>query len=539
MLIIPSVFSDHMVLQRNKKVAVWGESNQEKVTASLLDEGKVIACVQTSVKDGTWFLYLPPCKAGGPYKMVISDEEAELSFSDIMMGEVWLASGQSNMEFEIQNCKDGENIVKNATDEGVRFYYTPKVAWVGEELLKEEEKTSWELCSPESCGRWSAVGYFFAKKIAKELGVTVGVIGCNWGGTSASVWMPFDKLREKENTSIYVKEYEEATKEQTEEAYLEEYYRYKRDQAEFERKCSAYYATAENPTWEEALALCGENLYPGPVGPRNEHRPAGLYESMLKRVMPYSLAGFLYYQGEEDDTKPYIYGDLMEALISQWRADWSDETLPFLLVQLPMFTDAGVEDYKNWAFLREAQMHIFDTVKNTGIAVALDMGEYNNIHPIDKLPVGMRLAYQALSGVYYDRLSETQKEEVDGNAFGPLYRDYYVENEKLYLSFEHADNGIVVKQVDSADSIALGFEIAGEDGVYKPANVAFVDEQSEWQIRLSAEEVLEPAYARYCWTNYAEVYVFGANGIPMAPFRTSKKDGAIATGNSREGRTVE
>lgn len=517
MLTTAAIFSDYMVLQRNKRIAVWGSSDAPSVSICLHGQEQEV-CVEQDVADGKWYAELPPQEAGGPYRLEITSGKDWITFEDVMIGEVWLAGGQSNMEFELQNCKGGGQIVKNATPGSVRFYYTPKVAWLGEELAEAERTSAWELFTPEACAKWSAVGYFFAERIAKELGVTVGIIGCNWGGTSASCWMGRKALEEYKSLSSYLEEYDKATDGQDEETYLKEYQAYVEYQARFDRQVGEYYKTNPDANWDEAIALFGENQYPGPMGPRNFTRPCGLYETMLQRVMPYTLAGFLYYQAEEDDHKPRIYDTLLTALIRQWRKDWKDDALPFLIVQLPVFRNEGEDDYQNWAFLREAQMRVFQTVRNTGIAVTLELGEDRNIHPLDKKPVGERLALQALYSVYR-KIKEKE-------AFGPIYRDYHIEDDRLVTEFDHAEDGIVFESEDD-----LGFELAGADRHYYQAK-AYAD---GYKIVLSAAEVPKPVSARYCWTNYRKVAVFGSNHLPMAPFRTDKADGAVAYG-SRQGR---
>lgn len=525
MLQLPAIFSDYMVLQREKNIAVWGQTDRAAVSVSL--HGKTVEAV---VQDGNFEAVLPPVGAGGPYELKVlakdgvdgtagKTEESveEIIFQDVMIGEVWLAGGQSNMELELQNSKDGAEVVKNARNDRIRYYYTPKIPWVGDPLYEAEAKSTWERCLPETAGRWSAVGYYFAEKLAGDLDVTVGIIGCNWGGTSASCWVSREVLENDRAISNYIEDYDQIVAKQDPEEHIRAREAYIAYQTEFERKVGHYYETAENPTWEEALELFGENQYPGPMGPRSEFRPCGLYETMIQRIVPYTLAGFLYYQGEEDDHRPYTYYELLSGLIRQWRRDWRDETLPFLLVQLPMFQNDGEPDYQNWPFIREAQMRVFQTVKNTGIAVALDQGEYANIHPVRKDIVGERLADQALCQVYGKKKS-TQ-------AYGPIYRTYRICGNQMILSFHYAESGIHC----TADQIT-GFEIAGADRKYYPA-----DAQVEGgEVLISSPEVARPMYARYCWTNYREVTLFGANQMPMAPFRTSQLDGAIATG-SRNG----
>ena len=519
MLKLPAIFSDHMVLQRNKNIAVWGESSPGIVTVSLNN-----CTVETEVQNGKWELFLPPHKAGGPYQMVIKNGNDVINFNDIIIGEVWLAGGQSNMEFELQNSTGGSDIIKNASGDNVRFYYTPKVAWKGEELYKAEEESSWSKFNPLDCKIWSAAGYHFADKLSKRLGVTVGIIGCNWGGTSASCWISRNFLKQVPCLSSYLEEYDNIVKDQDEAEYIKELEEYFIYQEEFNKNASHYFETAKNPTWEEAEELFGKSRYPGPMGPRSANRPCGLYESMLARIMPYTIAGFLYYQGEEDSNKPYTYYELLLTLVKQWRHDWKDETLPFMVVQLPVFQDEREPDYKNWPFIREAQMRLYNNIKNTGIAVILECGEYNNIHPVDKEPVGERLMLQAMYHVYGGISAQ--------EAFGPVYKSHYTEGNKMYIKFQYADPQVLFQKEDKSQGIICSeenetnFEIAGADKKYFPAEAAIKGDS----VILWSASVKKPMYARYFWTNYNKVTLFGENGIPVAPFRTSYEDGSKVLG---------
>lgn len=236
--------------------------------------------------------------------------------------------------------------------------------------------------------------------------------------------------------------------------------------------------------------------------------------------MPYTIAGFLYYQGEEDSNKPYTYYELLLTLVKQWRHDWKDETLPFMVVQLPVFQDEREPDYKNWPFIREAQMRLYNNIKNTGIAVILECGEYNNIHPVDKEPVGERLMLQAMYHVYGGISAQ--------EAFGPVYKSHYTEGNKMYIKFQYADPQVLCQKEDKSQGIICSeenetnFEIAGADKKYFPAEAVIKGDS----VILWSASVKKPVYARYFWTNYNKVTLFGANGIPVAPFRTSYEDGS-------------
>lgn len=531
MISLPAIFSDNMVLQRNKEIRIWGGSSDEKVRVSLADTELEVPC-----QDGSWMVKLPAMPAGGPYTLSVWDSDDKTELKNVMLGEVWIAGGQSNMELELANSLGGKEKVDSTVDDGIRYYYTPKWAWEGDELTQAEMEASWEIMKPSVSGRWSAVGYYFAEKLAKELGVTVGIIGCNWGGTSAACWTSEESLAADEKLRIYLDEYNRVIEGMDFEAYDREWKDYEEYQARFDKNVANYYVTYPNPTWEEAISLFGENKYPGPMGPKNWTRPCGLYNTMLKKVAPYTLAGCIYYQGEEDDQRPYTYRRLLTALIEQWRRDWEDEKLPFFIVQLPGFLGEGEVDFKNWPFIREAQMDVYKNVDNTGIAVTIELGDKRNIHPTDKKPVGERLANAALYQVY-DKNNQDE-------AFAPMYCGCDTQEDKMYISFEYADAGL--KNI--TDTIE-NFEIAGEDKKYYPAKARLVssayvsgeayddDDEVRNVIELSAADVQTPKYARYCWANYCEVTLFGKNGLPVAPFRTSREDGSSFTG-SRNGLMV-
>lgn len=512
MLRLAPVFSDHMVLQREKEIVIWGETDAERVAVSLSKHE-----VTANVKDGKFVVAFPPMEAGGPYTLSVKTKEDKLSFTDVVLGEVWLAGGQSNMELELQNSYEGRKELRRSERENIRYYQVPKFAYDCDELHEAEKKSMWRRAGEEHSGAWSAVGYYFAKEVSRKLGVTVGIIGCSWGGTSASAWVSRETLEQNKKVSSYIEEYDSIVKDQDMEEYVQERKDYLEYQAEFDKKVADYFEKEEHPTWNEAVKRFGESRYPGPMGAYSEFRPCGLYEMMLKKVCPYTLKGFLFYQGEEDDHKPEVYYDLMSALISQWRTDWQDDLLPFLFVQLPVFQNEGEEDFKNWPLIREAQMRIFQTIKNTGIAVILESGEFANIHPVKKEVAGRRLALQAYANVYH-LISEKE-------AFGPIYKDSFIDGDSMILRFSHAEGGFI------SIGLVKGFELAGEDGVYYPAEYEIKGET----IVLKSQRVPVPKFARYCWTNYQNIALFGRSGIPLAPFRTSRLDGSKATGTRQAG----
>lgn len=503
MLSCAPIFTDHMVLQRRKNINVWGIA-YDGTTVTVEING---VSAQSDTKNHRWSVVLPQMEAGGPYEMTVSGGGESVTYTDIMIGEVWLAGGQSNMELELQNSLNGREVLASIKDVNVRFYYTKKNAYIDEFFYADEKNNSWTVVSPENSACWSAVGYYFGKKLSEDLGVTVGIIGCNWGGTSASAWISRKMLEEDVDTKTYVDEYDAAMSGKNFEEYCAELEDYNNWYNEWQPKINEFYA--KNPTgeWGDALAFAGPCRYPEPLGPKSPFRASGVYETMLKRVCPYTLAGFIYYQGESDDHKPQMYYKLLKMLIEQWRSDWNDDELPFIMVQLPMHINRGEEDRKHWCLIREAQMRVHQTTRNTGIAVILDCGEYGNIHPVDKQPVGERLELQALYHVYHTIGAE--------QAYGAIYKSCQYGEDGITLSFDHAQDGFYMK-----DAKDVGFEIAGADKKYYPARAQLMGDK----IYVSSHEVSNPKYVRYNWVNYGEVTVFTANGIPLAPFRTDRND---------------
>ena len=495
-----AVFSDYMVLQRERPITVWGDGRDGvRVTVTL--GGHSASC---TVRDGKWRVTLPPMPAAEHLTMTVRSGAVCIRFREIAVGEVWLCGGQSNMEFEIRNEKNGKALLDSLTpDCGVRYYYTPKLQMFDENYARAERNSGWCEASPETAGAWSAVGLYFALELQKRLGVTVGLIGCNWGGTSASAWIPCETLGAHPALRPYLDDYENAMRGKTTEEHVREYDAYAAFQGDWQKRYEQLMASHPETTWERAQEILGASQYPGPMGPKNELRPGGLYETMLRRVCPYTLRGFLYYQGESDDHRPETYAELLEALICRWRSDWGCETLPFLYVQLPMFRYGHEPDTGSWALIREAQAAVFRKLRHTGLAVAADCGELDNIHPTDKSQVGHRLALTSLCEVYGLLPREA------GTA--PMPAGFYISGNTMTVLIENAADGFALTGEPG------GFELCGADGVWHPADAVLMPSR----ITLTAAAVPEPVSARYAWRNYAEVTVFGRNGLPLMPFRTA------------------
>ena len=502
MLTAGAVFSDHMVLQREKPIPVWGTAEPLSGVCVLLGTAAV-----TGVSDekGHWMVHLPPAETARGMTMMVRCQEEQLTFSDVCVGEVWFAGGQSNMELELKDSLDGEAAVAGSRNPDIRFYMTPKCAVMGEELTAMEKESGWKVCGPDTSAVMSAVSWYFAKNLQSVLEVPVGIICCAWGGTSISCWMSREQLMKTAAGAAYIEEYDALVGDKTEEQYRLEMEEYNREWEAWNARVQAKRREDPTVTWEVLNEECGLCPWPQPAGRQSPFRPAGLFYTMVQRIRPYAVRGFLYYQGEEDEAKHAVYDWMMISLILEWRQQWGDDRLPFLFVQLPMYiakaeAAAGI-DNRHWAMMRDQQMKVSRTVAGTGLAVLTDCGEFDNIHPLDKETVGLRLALQARSRVY--------GEEICADA--PCVKRVDFRDGKAYAHFEHTGGGLLVRG-DAPE----GFEIAGADGVFHPAcGQAETDTVILWSPQVPA-----PAYVRYAWRNFSRSNLYGASGLPAAAFRT-------------------
>lgn len=494
---VAPMFSDHMVLQRDKKIVVWGYGPEDKKVCVTLAG----VTVETTVSGNKWELTLEPLSAGGPYTMEVACNNETILFQDVMVGEVWFAGGQSNMELELQNCDHAEEELKNANYEGIRFYNVIKAGIITAEVLEQQEKSKWRVCRSEQVKDVSAVAYFCARKLHHELGVAIGVIDCYIGGTSATCWMDKETLMSTPETAGYVRDYDERIGDKTDEKYAEEMAEYNRQWQEWDAGVQAERKKNPEVTWEylnEHVGLCP---WPQPAGRASNFRPGNPYKAMMVRVIPYTIRGFWYYQGEEDTYKAEAYGVLMKQLIELWRKKWGDEKAPFILNQLPMYIAKGEEDDKSWAVLREQQMLTARNIPYTYMNVLIDCGEFDNIHPTDKQTVGWRMALQCMEHVY----------GISCKADSPSYEAVRTEENRVVVTF-HCEK-LMVK----GDRISL-FELAGDDGVFYPAEAELCSNQ---EVGVFCQKVAEPKYVRYAWTNFGQVTLFGENELPAAPFRAT------------------
>lgn len=494
------IFSDNMVLQREKDVPLWG-GGQEGSTIRL--KFNDIVC-ETEVRGGLWRLSLPPQQTGARGSIEITDGHSFLHISNVVFGDVWLAGGQSNMELELQNCLNGKAELASCFNKDICFYQVLKQTLGSYGFDENEKLCKWIVCSPDTASTLSAVAFFFAREINAQTGVPIGIINCNWGGTSISAWMSEKYLMRSEAGRKYIDDYASLVGGKTDEQYESEMQDYFAQWSAWDERVKQRRALEPSVKWEVLNRECGECPWPQPAGNKSPFKPANLYNSMISRAAPFALKGFLYYQGEEDYKRPHDYGQMMCYLINQWRTDWHDDTLPFLFVQLPMYTSlseiaCGLDKDESWQIIREEQYKVSRFVANTALAVIIDRGEFENIHPLDKQTVGFRLALQALKKVYGRDIS----------ADGPIFRRFEPVASSIRVYFDHAELGLEMR------GPAEGFEIAGRDCKYYEAQ-AFIEGST---VLLRSPHVTEPEHVRYAWYKYGPTPLFGKNGIPASPWR--------------------
>lgn len=475
---LPSLIADHMVLQRDVPVRIYGWAEPaEAVTVRLAGHSGSA----TADASGRWEVWLRPMPAGGPYELTIEGRN-RLTLRDVMLGEVWVASGQSNMEWPLERSRDAEKEAAAANYPNIRLF---KVAHKVADHPVEDVEGAWQQCTPESVRSFSAVAYFFARHLHQRLGVAVGVIQSSWGGTPAEAWTSRATLVSEPTLQGFLAEWDRvlANWPETKRRYEQSLKRWEERAAEAKRE------------GRQPPARPGQ-----PLGPGHPHTPAGLFNGMIAPLTPYNIRGAIWYQGESNAGKGhgYLYRQLFEAMIRDWRQAWGQGAFPFLFVQLANYAKAPTNGH--WPLVQEAQLKTLE-MRDTGMAVIIDIGEAEDIHPKNKQDVGLRLALAARALVYGEKLVYS----------GPVFRQATREGNRLRLWFDHVGGGLRAREGG-----LKGFIVAGADRVFHPAE-AQIDGQT---ILVSSPQVSEPVAVRYAWANNPEATLFNAEGLPASPFRS-------------------
>jgi sialate O-acetylesterase len=482
---LPAVFSSHMVLQRDGEIPVWGRAEPgEKVTVMLAKESREVV----AGNDGSWKVALPPLPAGGPYEFVVSgDRTAQpLRMDDVLIGDVWFCSGQSNMGLMVKNADRAREEIASANFPQIRIFNTKRTI---AESPQFSAPGNWEVCSPATVGDTSAVAYFFGRKLHRDLGVPIGLLHSSWGGTAAEVWMPRPVLESNANFKPILERWKEEAA-----AYPEAKRAYDEKLPELTREYERAVAEAK------AAGTKAPNAPRPPRGePGSRDTPTGGYYGMVQPHVPFAVKGVIWYQGEANARRGWQYRELFSALIRSWREAWGRSDLPFLYVQLPNMIRKIPPAAPDWAEVREAQLMALKEL-HTAMVATIDVGDPNDLHPKNKLPVGERLA-QAAEGLVYGKQVAIM---------GPIYKSATAENGSMVIAFDHTDGGL-----EARGGTLKSFVIAGEDKQFAPAE-AVIDGDSVW---VSSPAVPKPVTVRYAWEDNPEATLYNKAGLPASPFR--------------------
>ncbi len=523
------LFTDHMVLQRDKPVPVWGTAAPgEEVTVEFADQ----SVKATADAKGVWQAELAPLTASAESRDLVVAGSNTITLQDVVVGDVWLASGQSNMDAPMDSGNAKQELA-SADDPLLRFFVVKKN--VAADPLDTIEGR-WQKSDPESARRCSAVAWFFAREIRRTQAVPVGIIQAAWGGTPIKTWMSLASLEEEPAMTSIVAEYRnaraahEAVKDTPERQ--QEYYR---DMEDWENNVEPAYKAARKAHAEAAAQAkaAGEQppprpeperpepVMPDPIAlPARTKRPSVptiVHNAMIAPLAPYGLRGILWYQGEADISRAADYRQLFPRLIESWRADFAQPGVPFLFVQLPAYgRDKAVVADSGIADLRAAQAAAL-TLPATGLAVTLDIGEAGDAHPRNKIHVGKRLALVAREQVY----------DEDVVSSGPVYRSHEIKDGAVHVKFDHTGGGLVVARppwrADSMPEVPedklVGFAVRGADGRWVEADARIEDDT----VVISSPSVPDPAAAAYGWAASPSVNLYNKDGLPAAPFRTDDK----------------
>jgi sialate O-acetylesterase len=438
---LPAIFNDHMVVQQKSTIPIWGwgHSTQDVLIKVSWDS----TVIKTKTNNAAyWFANISTPIAGGPHTIGIKAGDEEIVLTDVMAGEVWMCSGQSNMEWSMYDSKDGRDIIEQINDPNIRLFQVGKSAAAALQVRGEGD---WNIASKESVRNFSAVGYFFGKKLNHELNVPIGLINVSWGGTPAETWVPEEIIVANSDLS----------------------------------------KSAEKQTDDK---------------PWCPSKPGVVFNSMINPLIPFRVAGALWYQGESNTAAPLTYKLLMENLVLEWRKQFQTE-FPFYYVQIAPFSGYG--EFEKGTLIREQQVKMLE-INKTGMVVISDLvDDVKDIHPKYKKPVGERLANLALAKTY-------QKSGIV--YLNPLYKSMKVEKGKVRIFFDNAPTGLIAKGTE----MPTEFIISGDDKKFYPAK-AKIENNS---VVVWAKEVKIPVAVRFGWKNSSIPNLFSKEGLPVSSFRT-------------------
>lgn len=483
-LILSKIFSDHAVLQRNQPIRIWGWASPGE-TVRVDFHGKNESAV--AGKDGEWQIWLKPESAGGPYDLTVSGDKTQVSIKrqDILIGDVWIASGQSNMEFPLtgwanQPLKNGPAEIAKANEPQLRLLKQEKIM---SDYPLPDISGQWVACTPETASGFSAIAYFFGKELLEHEHVPIGLIQTAWGGTPAQSWISPMGISEANLESVY------------------------RDAGQIALDVARAHAQQTLYAREDEEAKAASKPLPKHPGIPSEALgpfiPGVLFNAMIAPYTRYSIKGVIWYQGEtdRDESRAPYYDRVFPALIRDWRRQWGEGDFPFLFVQISSF-GANTGD---WGAVRDAQRKTL-SLRNTAMVVTLDVGSKKVIHPPDKQTVSARLAAAARSMVYGEHLKWQS----------PAFERATVEGSTVRIWLSHAE-GLTTKENRLTD-----FEVAGSDLVYSPAEARIEKYGNAETIVVSSPDGVTPLYVRYGWAPYVSSYIYNDAGLPLGTFSSQQ-----------------
>jgi sialate O-acetylesterase len=484
---LPRVLSDHMVVQRDLPVHVWGKAAPgQQVSVSFRGE------TRTAVSGplGHWSVYLKPGSAGGPFEMTVNGVAGEagqgaaaapqsVTIHDILVGDVWLASGQSNMEFPLSRAATAAQDIPDASNDRIRLLMVNKKA--ADYAQEDVDTDGWKASTPDSAKNFSAVAWYFAREIEQREHVPVGVIDSTWGGTVAESWVRLTALGEDAALNpLFASRGKMLDRAADTEAEI-------RDEQRQQGEAKAQGKPIPQFPWHPPLESWG---------------PGNLWNGMIAPLDPMPIRGVIWYQGESNSALERwpLYNRIMRTLIEDWRREWAIGPFPFLYVQISAFKSTPLED---WAALRQQQVETLG-LRNTAMAVTIDIGNPDDVHPTDKVDVGHRLALAARAITY----GETGLEYS-----GPMFREATPEGSTIRAWFDHA-HGLNAKGGTANGAEVTGVEVAGLDGKFVPAQAHIEGET----LVASSPDVSAPVAIRYGWANSPQCNLFNSEGLPASPF---------------------
>ena len=449
---LPPMFSNNMVLQQQTEAPIWGKATPLKTVKVVTSWNNETYAVKSD-KEGKWKLKVKTPVAGGPYSITISDGK-RIKLENIMIGEVWICSGQSNMEMQVEGWGKVNNYqeeIRNADYPDIRFLQVERGKSTSP-LSEIKAGSGWMQCSPATVPNFSALAYFFGRKLYQDQNIPVGLISTSVGATAAETWSGTEVIREL-------------------------------------------------PDYDEVMKIIDEGGEAAENLLGNANNPTLLYNAMLYPLIPYSIRGVIWYQGESNVNKSYQYRELFPLLIEGWRRQWKNN-FPFYYVQLANFTKKQTEPVESdWAELREAQLNTL-RLADTGMAVTIDIGDADDIHAKNKQEVARRLGLIARAKIYGEDVVYS----------GPIYKDYRIESDKIIISFDHTHGGLKTKGGQSLQ----GFTIAGADHKFHWANA----EIRGSEVVVSSPDVSFPMAVRYAWAQNPVCNLYNGSDLPASPFRT-------------------